>query len=45
MNIVLRSILIICIAIVSGCGTVHFEDVSEIKPYSEVVGLTITSNK
>jgi hypothetical protein len=45
MIIVLRLILIITIATVTGCGNVSFEDVSNIKPYSEVVGLVLTSNE
>jgi len=45
MSIVLRLILIITMTTVSGCGTVSFEDVSNIKPYSEVVRLVLTSNK
>lgn len=33
------------IAVVSGCGNVSFQDVSNIKPYSEVVGLVLTSKE
>ncbi|ADZ89704.1 hypothetical protein Marme_0404 [Marinomonas mediterranea MMB-1] len=45
MRIVLRLIFIITMATVTGCGTVSFEDVSNITPYSESVGLALTSNE
>lgn len=45
MTIVLRSILIILVAALSGCGTVSFEDVSSIKPYSQLVGMVLTSKE
>jgi hypothetical protein len=45
MTILLRCILIIFFATLSCCGTVDFEDVSNIKPYSEVVGLVVVSKE
>lgn len=56
MKIVLKSILVIFIVAIlgfiiitiialSGYGTVSFDDVSSVKPYSEVMGSIVTSKK
>lgn len=45
MTIVFRSILLFLLANISGCRDVSFKDVSDVKPYSEVMRLTITSKK
>lgn len=38
-------ILIILLITISGCGSVRFDDVSHIKPYSDVVGLEVISKE